>query len=739
PNFASGFVGNSRYGWFNEGQTEGPSTHLHREFVHGLYGLGSQYLGIAHQVSQLRTAAWVDLPLEFEPGAQRWVHYACNVLGDPVLPVWTSLPSSSTFSVVGNVYAGDNQITIVNTGGPKNYTVSLLDKNGKLYGNKSIVSDTTVMSFYPTVNTPDTLFLISHGRNILPDTVPVIFLQPTEPALIYSGYEIYGNPQNCAVSGKTSEMTITVKNIGLTIASQCTAVVSAVTNGLQVEANELFWGEIGPNEVVGTTETISFSVPFSVQNEGNIVFKIDFSISDNIYFTDYFHIPVLAPILSLGEASWDDCQGGNCNQLPEKGEVLAVNIPVSNLGGIKTDSITALFTLLSGNCTVINSEFKTDTLSPLQSATLTCFLLVNEDSPVGDNISLRAIASDGIFSNRIIVSNRANLPVEDFDNSTFNLPIWTNNSASPWTFSDGGLHGGHCMKSGNIGHSQSTEISTTITLTRPDVISFWVKVSCETSSSSTPYDYLEFVVNNQRFGIWGNNESWTQVAFSLTEGTHNLVWRYKKDYSGVGGADAAWIDRIVFPPVFDVPAIINQRPIISGLADTTLQIEKNFNIPFTVEDADNDPVTVNIFNNPNWVTINENNGQYQLSGKAPAISGVEYIFQIVATDGKQADGKSIKITTFDNTIILSETELKTITVYPNPASTYFIVDGLPPTNSGIITILDSKGTVVYSKNHNSDGQGRVVIEKFSNKKLSGVYLLNYQFGNYKGTIVLLIN
>ena len=29
PNFASGFVGNSRYGWFNEGQTEGPSTHLH--------------------------------------------------------------------------------------------------------------------------------------------------------------------------------------------------------------------------------------------------------------------------------------------------------------------------------------------------------------------------------------------------------------------------------------------------------------------------------------------------------------------------------------------------------------------------------------------------------------------------------------------------------------------------------------------------------------------------------------
>ena len=199
-----------------------------------------------------------------------------------------------------------------------------------------------------------------------------------------------------------------------------------------------------------------------------------------------------------------------------------------------------------------------------------------------------------------------------------------------------------------------------------------------------------------------------------------------------------WIDRIVFPPVLDIPAIINQRPIISGLADTTLQIDNNFNIPFTVSDADNDPVTVNIFNNPNWVTLNENSGQYHLVGKAPALPDIEYIFQIVATDGKQADGKSIKITTFDNTIILSETELKTITVYPNPASTYFVLDGLPPTSSGTITIVDTKGAIVYSRNHNSDAQGRIIVEKFNNKGQNGVYLLNYQFGNYKGTTVLLI-
>jgi hypothetical protein len=40
----------------------------------------------------------VSLPGEFEPGAQLWCHYCCNVLGDPALEIWTEEPS--TFSEV---------------------------------------------------------------------------------------------------------------------------------------------------------------------------------------------------------------------------------------------------------------------------------------------------------------------------------------------------------------------------------------------------------------------------------------------------------------------------------------------------------------------------------------------------------------------------------------------------------------------------------------------------------------
>ncbi|MCX6286978.1 MAG: C25 family cysteine peptidase [Bacteroidetes bacterium] len=92
-NFLAGGVFNSRYGWFDQGTTEGPSAHLNREFVSALYNdtVADQIheFGSAHLMSKIKTAPFVTVPNEFEPGAQRWCHYDCNLLGDPVLWVFT--------------------------------------------------------------------------------------------------------------------------------------------------------------------------------------------------------------------------------------------------------------------------------------------------------------------------------------------------------------------------------------------------------------------------------------------------------------------------------------------------------------------------------------------------------------------------------------------------------------------------------------------------------------------------
>jgi hypothetical protein len=105
-NFLVAGVFNSRYGWFNQGTTDGPSQHLEREFVSAIYNdtVPEKHLGTAHMISKIKTAPWTALPGEFEPGAQLWCHYCCNVFGDPALEVFTEEPTVFTnITWTGNV------------------------------------------------------------------------------------------------------------------------------------------------------------------------------------------------------------------------------------------------------------------------------------------------------------------------------------------------------------------------------------------------------------------------------------------------------------------------------------------------------------------------------------------------------------------------------------------------------------------------------------------------------------
>jgi len=97
-NFLAGGVFNSRYGWFNEGQTEGPSEHLNREFVSALYNDTVSYkrIGETQMISKIKTAPWVTAPGQWEPGALRWCFYCCNVFGDPAMEIWTDEPYVGT-------------------------------------------------------------------------------------------------------------------------------------------------------------------------------------------------------------------------------------------------------------------------------------------------------------------------------------------------------------------------------------------------------------------------------------------------------------------------------------------------------------------------------------------------------------------------------------------------------------------------------------------------------------------
>ncbi len=179
-NFAVAVIGNSRYGWFNEGQTEGPAEHLHREMLDALYNEKMNHIGSAFVECKIQTAPWVTAPGQWEDGALRWNFYDINILGDPALSVWTDEPITETVVYEDTIKTGAAS-TIVNVsenGSPlENFTCTFL-KDGILYGSaKTNSAGEAIVIFDSLFTEPGIASLIVSGYNCLPDTFEVVIAQ----------------------------------------------------------------------------------------------------------------------------------------------------------------------------------------------------------------------------------------------------------------------------------------------------------------------------------------------------------------------------------------------------------------------------------------------------------------------------------------------------------------------------------------------------------------------------------
>lgn len=188
-NFAAVFIGNSRYGWFNEGQTEGPSAHLHREYMDALYHDKLGRVGRAHMESKIATAPWVTAPGQWEPGALRWCFYDCNVLGDPALAVFTdnSISINATYPTAVQLDETSINVQVTSSGFPVPELTCVLMKDGIIIGKaETDVSGKATISIDVPVTTCGQAQLIISGRNLTPVTYNIEFVicigvQPFNP------------------------------------------------------------------------------------------------------------------------------------------------------------------------------------------------------------------------------------------------------------------------------------------------------------------------------------------------------------------------------------------------------------------------------------------------------------------------------------------------------------------------------------------------------------------------------
>ena len=130
---------------------------------------------------------------------------------------------------------------------------------------------------------------------------------------------------------------------------------------------------------------------------------------------------------------------------------------------------------------------------------------------------------------------------------------WTTGGNSVWWGQSATNRDGiSAAQSGVIGDRQTSRLQTTVY--GAGALSFWWKVS-----SLADYDFLRFKVDGTTWREISGETGWQQVTLRIEgSGAYTLEWSYTKDTDTRDGADAAWVDQVLWSP--DVQATSHGTP-----------------------------------------------------------------------------------------------------------------------------------------------------------------------------------
>jgi hypothetical protein len=150
-------------------------------------------------------------------------------------------------------------------------------------------------------------------------------------------------------------------------------------------------------------------------------------------------------------------------------------------------------------------------------------------------------------------------------------------------------------RSGPIGHGQESSFS--LPVTGPGTVSFWWRTDSQVD------DILRFeldgVMNQQLSG----SSSWGQVNVPVPAGSHKLTWKYKKDAAGSAGADAGFVDQIMY--------VQNLPRLVVGVTDINVATPFGVNPPaqsFEVWNEGGGLLTYTITENSPWLSASPGTG-----------------------------------------------------------------------------------------------------------------------------------
>ncbi len=480
------------------------------------------------------------------------------VLGDPSMHIWKDVPLDVNVDYTDAIVFGTNlvEFTVDHTGSG----LPVEDAIVCVTGDDLFVTGTTdaAGSVYLEITAEElqTLTVTVTGGTVYPFQGTLEVIPPVGP-WIASDYNVLndvsgGNGDGLMDYGESILLSLAVKNIGTANATNVDVTLSTSDPYITFTDDTHTYSSINAGQSVLANDAFAFTVANDIPDEHIVIVNVVASSgSDN--WPSNFSLTGHAPVLSVGNLVILDPTGNN-NGLLDPGENVTITIPVTNLGSSRTPDPMAYLATTSPYLTLNTSSFDMTLIDPGATSDASFSATVSPSAVVGETVDLDFDMIAGSFDTSKMFMPSIGLLIEDWETASFAKYPWVMGGSADWTLvTDSPYEGVYCARSGNITHSQTTDLEVTVSATGDGNITFYRKVSSEGN-----YDYLRFYIDGNLQEQWSGVVPWGQVSYPVAAGIHTYKWVYYKDNIVTSNEDCAWIDYIIFPypipPVTFIPS-----------------------------------------------------------------------------------------------------------------------------------------------------------------------------------------
>ena len=460
--------------------------------------------------------------------------------GDAFLDVYSEVPQNLT--VVHNpvLYAGVTSFNVTANEG----ALIALTVNGEIIATAD-ATGAPVSIIIPPQQPPDHMLVTITKQNFYRYESMVEIIPPAGPYIVQNAITLNdenGNNNGTMETGEAIMATLTVENVGVEDAQNVTVTLSTEDPYITLTDNTEYYGTVAAGATSLVTDGFAWDVANDIPDMHSVIFDVDATDGTNTW-TTYISVVGHGPNLEIGSLTIDDNSGGNGNGRLDPGETVDVKIATYNNGSYHAIGAMGTFNSTSGYITVNNSSYDFNVIGAGLMEEAVFSISVAGNAPVGIPVLFNYAVNSGGYNVEQSFASTIGLIVEDWETGDMSQYDWQTGGTANWAISNQTPYEGtYCIKSGDINDNQNSWLSLDYDVFSNDSISFWFKVSSESS-----YDYLRFYIDGNEQASWAGEVGWQKAGFAITAGTHNFKWQYDKDVSVSTGGDCAWVDFIVLP------------------------------------------------------------------------------------------------------------------------------------------------------------------------------------------------